>query len=102
MIILKYGNLKKMQKIQRVKVKCLKCGCIMILEDGDYSTEDIGEKRYNPFKSMELETLKMRIRYKCAYCECENYRTIRKYNFATSFLIGIYDVVYMMILQDIC
>lgn len=63
----------------------------MILEDGDYDIGSETELVYNPFKRNNVDNLKTKIKYECAYCESKNTTNVRKYNFVVSFLIRIWD-----------
>lgn len=65
MIILKYGNAKKLESAKRWKCKCTKCGCKVILDKDDvqnYRNEtDPGAHHITKFD------------WKCPYCETELY-----------------------------
>lgn len=65
MIILKYGNAKKLESAKRWKCKCSECGCKVILDKDDiqnYKNDmDSGYHRVTKFN------------WTCPYCEAELY-----------------------------
>ena len=65
MIILKYGNAKKLESAKRWKCKCSKCGCKVLLDKEDvqnYKNDtDSGGHRFTKFD------------WTCPYCETELY-----------------------------
>ncbi len=94
MIILKYGRTDRAYEKKRQKVRCPECGCVMILDEEDYTVIDESDLCYNPFKNLKLEGLKMEIEYKCAYCENKNTKNVRKYGCLISACICIFDFLY--------
>lgn len=96
MIILKYGRTDGIYKKKRQKVRCPECGCVMILDEEDYTVKSQSDLCYNPFKNLKLEELKMEIEYKCAYCENKNTKKVKKYNSLTSACIHIFDFLYCL------
>lgn len=97
MIILKYGKPRSICKKKRQKVRCPECGCVMMLDDEDYTIKSQSDVCYNPFKNLKLEEIKMEIEYKCAYCESKNMKTVRKYGYLAMACIHIFDFLYGMI-----
>lgn len=65
MIILKYGDAKKLESSKRWKCKCYKCGCKVILDKEDVrnygNDHDYEGHRYTSFY------------WTCPYCETESY-----------------------------
>lgn len=65
MIILKYGDAKKLESSKRWKCKCYKCGCKVILDKEDVrnygNDHDCDSHRYTSFY------------WTCPYCETESY-----------------------------
>ena len=96
MIILKYGRTDGIYKKKRQNVRCPECGCVMILDEEDYTVKSQSDVCYNPFKSLKLEELKMEIEYKCAYCESKNTKKVEKYERLTSACIRIFDFLYCL------
>jgi len=96
MIILKYGRTHGIYKKKRQKVRCTECGCLMILDEEDYTVKSKSDVCYNPFKNLKLEELKMEIEYRCAYCESKNTKKVRKYGRLTSACIRIFDLFYCL------
>lgn len=94
MIILKYGRTDRTYEKKRQKVRCPECGCVMILDEEDYTIIGGSDLCYNPFKNLKFDTLKMKIEYKCAYCESKNTKNVRKYGCLTSACIRIFDFLY--------
>lgn len=95
MIILKYGKTDRTYEKKRQKVRCPECGCVMILDEEDYTIKSKSCVRYyNPFKHLKLEELEMEIEYKCAYCESKNTKNVRKYGCLISACIRIFDFLY--------
>lgn len=72
MIILKYGRTDWTCKKKRPKVRCPECGCLILLDEEDYTVISESDVCYNPFKRFKMEDIKMEIEYKCAYCENKN------------------------------
>lgn len=96
MIILKYGRTDGIYKKKKQKVRCPECGCVMMLDEEDYTVISQSDVCYNPFKNLKSEELKMEIEYKCAYCESKNTKEVRKYGYLTSFCIHIFDFLYFL------
>lgn len=96
MIILKYGRTGGIYKKKRQKVRCPECGCVMLLDEEDYTVKSESDVYYNPFKNLKLEKLKMEIEYKCVYCESRNTKKVRKYGYLTSACICIFDWFYCL------
>lgn len=96
MIILKYGRTDGIYKKKRQKVRCSECGCLMILDEEDYTVKSESDVCFNPFKHLKLEDLKMEIEYKCAYCESKNTKNVRKYGCLISACIRIFDFLYSL------
>lgn len=94
MVILKYGNTQRIFKKQRPKVRCPECGCVMMLDNEDYTVLGESDLCFNPFKSCKIEGLRTDIKYECAYCKSENKGTVRRYGLLKSVLIRIFDFFY--------
>lgn len=97
MVILKYGNTQRISKKRRTKVRCPECGCVMMLDNEDYTILGESDLCYNPFKSLKIEGLRIEIVYECAYCKSKNKTIVRQYEFLESALIRIFDFFYCLI-----
>ena len=65
MIILKYGNAKKLESAKRWKCKCSECGCKVILDK-----DDIQNYKNDPDSDDHRVT---RFNWTCPYCETDLY-----------------------------
>lgn len=65
MIILKYGNAKKLESAKRWKCKCSECGCKVILDKEDVQNY-INDTDYDGHRFTKFD-------WTCPYCETELY-----------------------------
>lgn len=79
------------------KVRCPGYGCVMILDEEDYTVRSQSDVCYNPFKNLKLEEMEIEIEYKCAYCESKNTKRVRKYGYLTTDCIRIFDFLYCIV-----
>ena len=92
MIILKYGDTNKAANYNRLKVKCQKCGCIMMLDEGDYSILYRENPCYMPYKKTYREYTLYRIKYECAYCQNKADQLVDRYGLWHRVLIQAWNI----------